>query len=31
MHFDPDGLAPEDLKVVRKFAGFISDLERKLY
>jgi hypothetical protein len=30
MHFNPDGTAPEDLESVRKFARFLSDLERKL-
>jgi hypothetical protein len=30
MHFDPDGVAPEDLAVLRKFARFLSDLEQKL-
>jgi CBS domain-containing protein len=30
MHFDPDGVAPEDLAVLRKFARFLGDLEEKL-
>jgi CBS domain-containing protein len=30
MHFDPDGAGPEDLVTLRKFARFLSDLERKL-
>jgi hypothetical protein len=30
MHFDPDGVAPEDLAILRKFARFLGDLEEKL-
>jgi CBS domain-containing protein len=30
MHFDPDGVGPEDLTILRKFARFLSDLESKL-
>jgi hypothetical protein len=30
MHFDPDGPSPEDLKTLRKFVKFLSDLEKKL-
>ena len=30
MHFAPDGIAPEDLDAVRKFARFLSEIERKL-
>lgn len=30
MHFDPDGVAPEDLTILRKFARFLGDLEKKL-
>ncbi len=30
MHFDPDGVAPEDLNTLRKFARFLSNLQRKL-
>jgi CBS domain-containing protein len=30
MHFDPDGVAPEDLAILRKCAKFLSDLEDKL-
>jgi CBS domain-containing protein len=30
MHFDPDGVAPEDLAILRKFGKFLSDLEEKL-
>jgi predicted transcriptional regulator len=30
MHFDPDGVGPEGLATLRKFAHFLSDLERKL-
>jgi CBS domain-containing protein len=30
MHFDPDGPSPEDLTTLRKFARFLSDLEKKL-
>jgi CBS domain-containing protein len=30
MHFDPDGVAPEDLTILRKFLRFLSDLEEKL-
>ncbi len=30
MHFDPDGVGPEDLATLRKFARFLSDLEKKL-
>jgi hypothetical protein len=30
MHFDPDGVAPEDLAILRKCARFLSDLEEKL-
>jgi len=30
MHFDPDGVGPDDLATLRKFARFLGDLERKL-
>jgi hypothetical protein len=30
MHFHPDGVGPEDLTTLRKFAHFLSELERKL-
>jgi len=30
MHFHPDGVAPEDLARLRKFARFLSELEKKL-
>ncbi len=30
MHFDPDGVAPEDLNTLRKFARFLSALQKKL-
>lgn len=30
MHFDPDGVASEDLSILRKFARFLGDLRRKL-
>lgn len=30
MHFHPDGIGPEDLTMLRKFARFLSDLEKKL-
>jgi CBS domain-containing protein len=30
MHFHPDGVAPEDLTMLRKFARFLSELEKKL-
>ena len=30
MHFHPDGVGPEDLATLRKFARFLSDLEKKL-
>ena len=30
MHFDPDGVGPEDLTTLRKFTRFLGDLEEKL-
>lgn len=30
MHFAPDGIAAEDLDAVRKFARFLSEIEKKL-
>lgn len=30
MHFDPDGIAPEEMAILRKFARFLSDLEDRL-
>lgn len=30
MHFHPDGIGPEDLTLLRKFARFLSELEKKL-
>jgi hypothetical protein len=30
MHFHPDGVGPEDLATLRKFARFLGDLEKKL-
>ena len=30
MHFDPDGPSPDDLQTLRKFARFLSELEKKL-
>jgi CBS domain-containing protein len=30
MHFDPDGIGPEDLERLRKFARFLSELQKKL-
>lgn len=30
MHFDPDGVGPEDLKMLRQFAKFLGDLQKKL-
>jgi CBS domain-containing protein len=30
MHFDPDGVGPDDLTTLRKFARFLNDLEKKL-
>lgn len=30
MHFHPDGVGPEDLTTLRKYARFLNDLENKL-
>jgi hypothetical protein len=30
MHFDPDGPSLDDLQTLRKFARFLSELEKKL-
>jgi len=30
MHFHPDGIGPEDLTMLRKFARFLGELEKKL-
>ncbi len=30
MHFHPDGIGPEDLAMLRKFARFLNELEKKL-
>ena len=30
MHFDPDGVAPDELTILRKFLKFLNDLEKKL-
>lgn len=30
MHFHPDGVGPEDLATLRRFARFLSELEKKL-
>ncbi len=30
MHFDPDGIGPEDLEKLRKFGRFLSELQKKL-
>jgi hypothetical protein len=27
MHFDPDGVTPEDLEILRKYAAFLQKLQ----
>jgi hypothetical protein len=30
MHFDPDGISPEELHTLREFARFLGDLQNRL-